>query len=94
MARILSGARVVGVAEDEEYAGEEILERVRDQAVCDGFEPVGNPEIAVAVIVENWGGGSSTAAPVARELFDAWLLEFQQPGDEALVGSVGSGGGG
>lgn len=86
-------AQVFSLAEDEEYDAEEIRERLRDHALFVGFAPVENPEIAVAVIVENGGGGSSTAAPVARELFDAWLLEFQQSDDEALVGSVDSGGG-
>jgi penicillin-binding protein 2 len=28
----------------------------------------------VAVIAENGGGGSSTAAPMARKVMDAWLL--------------------
>lgn len=69
-------AQVFSLAEDEEYDAEEIRERLRDHALFVGFAPVDNPRIAVAVIVENGGGGSSTAAPVARELFDAWLLEL------------------
>ncbi len=69
-------AQVFSLAEDEEYDAEEIRERLRDHALFVGFAPVDNPQIAVAVIVENGGGGSSTAAPVARELFDAWLLEL------------------
>ncbi|MBZ2167202.1 penicillin-binding protein 2 [Marinobacter sp. F4216] len=82
-------AQVFSLAEDEEYDAEEIRERLRDHALFVGFAPVDNPKIAVAVIVENGGGGSSTAAPVARELFDAWLLEFgQQP--ESLVSDVRS----
>jgi penicillin-binding protein 2 len=35
---------------------------------------VEDPRIAVAVIAENGGGGSSTAAPMARKVMDAWLL--------------------
>lgn len=69
-------AQVFSLAEDEEYDADEVRERLRDHALFVGFAPLENPEIAVAVIVENGGGGSSTAAPVARELFDAWLLEF------------------
>ncbi|MEE2763291.1 MAG: penicillin-binding protein 2 [Pseudomonadota bacterium] len=78
-------AQVFSLAEDEEYDAEEIRERLRDHALFVGFAPVDNPQIAVAVIVENGGGGSSTAAPVARELFDAWLLELDTDDGEGTV---------
>lgn len=55
-------------------------ERLRDHALFVGFAPVDDPKIAVAVIVENGGSGSGTAAPVARALFDAWLLGFPKEG--------------
>ncbi|MFH1368607.1 MAG: penicillin-binding protein 2 [Elusimicrobiota bacterium] len=35
------------------------------------YAPADNPELAVAVIVENGGGGGAVAAPVAREIFSA-----------------------
>ena len=38
------------------------------------FAPADNPRIALVVLVENGGGGSSVAAPVAREVIDAYLL--------------------
>ncbi|WP_372964952.1 penicillin-binding protein 2 [Marinobacter sp.] len=69
-------AQVFSLAQDEEYDAEEIRERLRDHALFVGFAPADNPQIAVAVIVENGGGGSSVAAPVGRGLFDAWLEEF------------------
>jgi len=75
-------AQVFSLAEDEEYDAEEVKERLRDHALFVGFAPVDNPQIAVSVIVENGGGGSSTAAPVARALFDAWLLEFGEGGSD------------
>ncbi|MBV1932163.1 MAG: hypothetical protein KUG71_10665, partial [Porticoccaceae bacterium] len=40
------------------------------------FAPADNPRIAVAVIVENGEHGSSTAAPVAREVIDAFLAFY------------------
>ena len=67
-------AQVVAIKQGEKYDAEALDERHRDHALFVGFAPFENPEIAVAVIVENGGGGSSTAAPVARELFDAWVL--------------------
>jgi penicillin-binding protein 2 len=39
-----------------------------------GFAPVDDPKIALAVIVEHGGGGSSVAAPIARELLDEYLI--------------------
>ena len=38
------------------------------------FAPIENPEIAIAVVVENGGGGSSVAAPIARKVMDFHLL--------------------
>lgn len=73
-------AQVFSLAEDEEYDEEQVRERLRDHALFVGFAPVDDPKIAVAVIVENGGSGSGTAAPVARALFDAWLLGFPKEG--------------
>lgn len=86
-------AQVFSLAEDEEYDAEEVRERLRDHALFVGFAPVDKPQIAVAIIVENGGGGSSTAAPVARALFDAWLLEFPKADQDTVVGQASSDGG-
>ena len=45
-----------------------------------GFAPADDPEILVAVIVEKGGGGSSTATPIARKVFDAYF-GFDQVAD-------------
>lgn len=47
---------------------------LRHQALFVGYAPADNPTIAVAVVVEHGGYGGSTAAPIARKIFDAWLL--------------------
>ena len=47
--------------------------RWRDHAWFAGYAPYDNPQIAVAVIVEHGGFGSATAAPIAREIFKAYL---------------------
>lgn len=67
-------AQVVGIAQDARYDSDALDERHRDHALFVAFAPVEDPKIAVAVVVENGEGGSSTAAPVAREVLDAWLL--------------------
>jgi penicillin-binding protein 2 len=67
-------AQVVGFAQDAARPGlEELEERRRDNGLFIGYAPAENPEIAIAVIVENNGGGGTTAAPVARKVFDAWF---------------------
>ncbi len=48
--------------------------RDRDHALFVGYAPVNNPRYAVSVIVEHGGGGSTAAAPVARDI----LLEAQK----------------
>ncbi|WP_163030884.1 penicillin-binding transpeptidase domain-containing protein, partial [Pseudomonas viridiflava] len=39
------------------------------------FAPADNPKIVVAVMVENGESGSGVAAPVVRQVMDAWLLD-------------------
>lgn len=67
-------AQVVSIAQDEEYNEEELPEELRDHALFIAFAPLEDPKIAVAIIVENGGSGSSGAAPIARRLFDYYLL--------------------
>ena len=66
-------AQVFSVAQEEEYDEEEIEERLRDHALFISFAPVENPQIAVAVIVENGSSGSRVAAPIARAIMDQYL---------------------
>ena len=67
-------AQVVGIKQGEEYDSEALKERHRDHGLFVGFAPLDNPQIAVAVIVENGESGSGAAAPVAKKLFDTHLL--------------------
>src|SRR3546814_9667809 len=58
---------------------------LRHQAWFIGYAPAQDPRIAVAVMVEHGGYGGSTAAPIARKLFDAWLLgEYAEPDPDAI----------
>ena len=66
-------AQVFSVAQDEEYDEEEVEERLKDHALFVAFAPVENPQIAVAVIVENGSSGSGVAAPIARAIMDSYL---------------------
>jgi penicillin-binding protein 2 len=70
-------AQVVAIKQGEKYDRSKVQERHRDHALFVAFAPADNPRIAVAVMVENGEGGSSVAAPVAKEVIDAWLLDDQ-----------------
>jgi penicillin-binding protein 2 len=60
---------------------------LRHQAWFIGYAPADHPTIAVAIAVEHGGFGSSTAAPIARAVMDAWILGKRPvaPGTEAAA---------
>lgn len=66
-------AQVVSLSHDNEGEAEDLPEELQDHALFIAFAPLQSPTIALAVIVENGGGGSSTAAPIARKLLDIYL---------------------
>jgi penicillin-binding protein 2 len=50
------------------------------------FAPANDPKIVVAVIVENAGWGAGAAAPIARRVFDYWLLgQYPSEADMAAL---------
>ena len=67
-------AQVVEIKQGEAYDETELDEYNRKHAWFMAFAPADAPAIAVSVLVENGGGGSSVAGPVAREVLDAYLL--------------------
>ena len=67
-------AQVINIKQGEKYIESKVHERHRDHAWFMGFAPLEQPKIALAVLVENGGHGSSTAAPIARKVMDYFLL--------------------
>lgn len=67
-------SQVIGIKQGERYNEKSINERHRDHAMFIAYAPAENPKIALAVLVENTGTGGSTAAPIARQVFDYYLL--------------------
>ena len=67
-------AQVVAIKQGEKYDRSKVQERHRDHALFIGFAPADKPQIAVAVMVENGESGSGVAAPVVKQVLDAWLL--------------------
>ena len=60
---ISSGERASGVVNNRDLPWEQ-----RDHALFVDFAPYDAPRIAVAVVVEHGGGGSTAAAPIARDI--------------------------
>jgi len=80
-------AQVVGIKQNEKYDASKLAKLQLDHALFIAFAPVKNPRIAVAVIVENGEHGSSTAAPVARDVINAYFEYYPEPDktDESAV---------
>ncbi|MGS2722720.1 penicillin-binding protein 2 [Porticoccus sp. GXU_MW_L64] len=72
-------AQVVAIAQGEKYDAEILTKRTLPHALFIGYAPADDPKIAVAVIIEN-GEKSSRSAKVARQVMDAWLLEYSPDG--------------
>lgn len=56
------------------YREDDVQERLRDHSWFIAYAPADKPRIAMAVLVENGGFGSRSAAPIAREVIDFYLL--------------------
>ena len=63
---------------------------LRHRALFVGFAPAQNPTIAIAIAVEGGGYGGSAAAPIARKVFDAWLLGVLPEGLQPLDAERGT----
>jgi penicillin-binding protein 2 len=76
-------AQVVGIKQGARYEAGRLAREHRDHALFIAYAPTENPTIVVAVMVENGGSGSGTAAPIARAVFD-YYLTGKRPGDMNL----------
>lgn len=73
-------AQVFGIAQDEKYDAETLERKLHDHALFIAFAPADKPEFVVAVVVENGGSGSKTAAPIARKMMiQHFGLELDEP---------------
>ncbi len=64
--------------EEEQEKGEDVPYESRDHALFVSYAPADNPQIAVAVVVEHGGHGSSAAAPIAKAMYDAYFAEKRE----------------
>jgi penicillin-binding protein 2 len=78
-------AQVRRITEEERRNGlrkpEQVPWRERDHALFVGYAPVDDPKYVVAVVVEHGGGGSTVAAPIARDILHETLLRYRDRPD-------------
>jgi penicillin-binding protein 2 len=77
-------AQAVTIGQKEKYNASKLGEYQRDHALYMAFAPAESPQIALALVVENAGFGAAHAAPIARRVFDYWLLG-QYPSEEDML---------
>lgn len=75
-------SQVFSVGQEEKYEADKLEKKLRDHGLFITFAPVKQPRIAVAVLVENGGSGSRSAAPVARKVMDHYIGGKSAPGRE------------
>ena len=79
-------AQAVSLGQNVKYNAKALEEHQRDHSLFAAFAPAENPTIALAAIVENAGFGAAHAAPIARRVFDYWLMgEYPSEEDIAAV---------
>jgi len=62
----------------------------KEHSLFIGFAPFNNPKIAIAVLVENAGFGSTIAAPIARDVIKAFLIKGDKKGNKNLAANTGT----
>jgi penicillin-binding protein 2 len=85
-------AQAVGIGKNEKYDARRLDEHQRDHALYIAFAPADDPKIALAIVVENAGFGSDSAAPITRRIFDYWLLNHYPSLEDMASMQSGKGG--
>jgi len=57
---------------------ESMPDHLKDHSLYIGFAPRENPEIIVATVIENIGGGSKYAAPISNEIINYYLDKIKR----------------
>ena len=60
----------------------------KNHSVFIAYAPADNPKIAIAVLIENIGYGSTYAAPIARDVIDAYLNDIRGFTDSSMTTNI------
>ncbi|RXF06719.1 penicillin-binding protein 2 [Pseudoalteromonas sp. PS5] len=69
-------AQVISIAQGEKYDAKKLKEKHRDNGIYVGFAPFDDPQLVITVVVENQGGGTAIAAPMARQVMDYYFSAY------------------
>ncbi|MBU6501879.1 MAG: penicillin-binding protein 2 [Burkholderiales bacterium] len=78
-------AQLVDIKANQKYNASKLNARLRDNALFTAFAPADHPQIVLAIVVENGGFGAESAAPIARRVFDYWLLHEYPSAQDILA---------
>ncbi|WKZ57416.1 MAG: penicillin-binding protein 2 [Bdellovibrionota bacterium] len=65
-------------------------EHLEDHAWFVGYAPAENPEIVAVALVENGGGGGANAAPLVKQVFEAYFLSTRGAPEQQIVSAEGA----
>ena len=60
----------VSERESDDFRKKEVEWKNKDHALFVGYMPSNKPKYAISVIIEHGGSGASTAAPIAKNVFN------------------------
>lgn len=69
-------AQIITIKQDQHYNAAAIKKEHRDNALFVAFAPYEKPIAVVGILLENVGGGSRFAAPLARQMLDEYLINL------------------
>ena len=76
-------------SEGQRIKNKDLPKNLRDHAWFVGYAPAELPKVAIAVMVENGGGGGSVAGPIARKIIDAYMESHPLSEDELIAMQIG-----
>jgi penicillin-binding protein 2 len=68
-----TGTAQVFSLKNQTYDEDNIADHLKDHSLFIGYAPYDNPQVSIAVIIENGGHGSTVAAPIAKKMIDFYF---------------------
>ena len=68
-----TGTAQVFSLKSQAYDEDNIADHLKDHSLFIGYAPYDNPQVSIAVIIENGGHGSAVAAPIAKKMIDFYF---------------------
>lgn len=68
-----TGTAQVFSLKSQTYDEDNIADHLKDHSLFIGYAPYDNPQVSIAVIIENGGHGSTVAAPIAKKMIDFYF---------------------